>query len=228
MPNFPDKIKIVLPKLLTRHSTLLMMKASVLEENRYIIVKCLTIWISFQVSVCVGSSDQWLCVARLPPSLSEEAFVNLASNYGKVVHHHRLCIYFILYILVYFNLHGDDHCCKESTWSLSRCAPPSWWSASRRAAQRVTGWSSTWATRLRHRRGSWWTTGTWTGSVSRWDLDLWHQFRLWKDVLLLVAFKVDWLNSTHISLKQLHSKCLYVDHLPQVRRFWMFLAKYFG
>ena len=63
------------------------------------------------MSVCVGSSDQWLCVARLPPSLSEEAFVNLASNYGKVVHHHRLCIYHILYILVYFNLHGDDHCC---------------------------------------------------------------------------------------------------------------------
>ena len=37
-----------------------------------------------QVSVCVGSSDQWLCVARLPPSLTEEAFLNLASNYGKV------------------------------------------------------------------------------------------------------------------------------------------------
>ena len=135
-------------------------------------------------------------------------------------------ILYIVYILVYFNLHGDDHCCKESTWCLSRCAPPSWWWASRRAAQRVTGWSSTWATRLRHRRGSWWTTGTWKGSVSRWELDLWHRFPLWKDVPL-VAFKVDWLNSTHISLKQLHSKCLYVDHLPQVRRL-LFLEKYFG
>ena len=34
-----------------------------------------------------------------------------------------------------------------------------------------------------------------------------------------MSSQVDWLNSTHISLKQLHSKCLYVDHLPQVKIF---------
>ncbi len=28
------------------------------------------------------------------------------------------------------------------------------------------------------------------------------------------TLQADWINSTHISLKQLHSKCLYVDRLP--------------
>jgi hypothetical protein len=28
------------------------------------------------------------------------------------------------------------------------------------------------------------------------------------------TLQADWISSTHISLKQLHSKCLYVDHLP--------------
>ena len=37
--------------------------------------------------------------------------------------------------------------------------------------------------------------------------------------LIAMSGQVDWLNSTHISLKQLHSKCLYVDHLPQVTTF---------
>ena len=50
----------------------------------FVFVFVLDWYISSQVSVCVGSSDQWLCVARLPPNLSEEAFLKLASNYGKV------------------------------------------------------------------------------------------------------------------------------------------------
>lgn len=36
------------------------------------------------VSVCVGSSDGWLCVAKLPLDFSEDQFINLAGAYGKV------------------------------------------------------------------------------------------------------------------------------------------------
>jgi hypothetical protein len=41
-------------------------------------------FILLQVSVCVGNSDGWLCVAKLPLDYSEDEFHNLASAYGKV------------------------------------------------------------------------------------------------------------------------------------------------
>ena len=34
--------------------------------------------------MCVGNSDGWLCVAKLPLDYTEEEFHNLASAYGKV------------------------------------------------------------------------------------------------------------------------------------------------
>ncbi len=37
-----------------------------------------------EVSVCVGNSDGWLCVAKLPLSFTEEEFAQLAGAYGKV------------------------------------------------------------------------------------------------------------------------------------------------
>ena len=37
-----------------------------------------------EVSVCVGNSDGWLCVAKLPLELREEEFLRLAEAYGKV------------------------------------------------------------------------------------------------------------------------------------------------
>ena len=37
-----------------------------------------------EVSVCVGSSEGWLCVAKLPLSYTDEEFSNLACAYGKV------------------------------------------------------------------------------------------------------------------------------------------------
>ena len=37
-----------------------------------------------EVSVCVGSSDGWLCVAKLPLGYSDEQFVALAGAYGRV------------------------------------------------------------------------------------------------------------------------------------------------
>ena len=37
-----------------------------------------------EVSVCVGSSDQWLCVARLPLSMTDAELVSLASGYGRL------------------------------------------------------------------------------------------------------------------------------------------------
>lgn len=37
-----------------------------------------------EVSVCVGSSDQWLCIARLPLDYTEDEFTSLVSSYGRV------------------------------------------------------------------------------------------------------------------------------------------------
>ena len=37
-----------------------------------------------EVSVCVGNSDGWICVAKLPLSYSDDDFLNLAGAYGKV------------------------------------------------------------------------------------------------------------------------------------------------
>ena len=37
-----------------------------------------------EVSVCVGSSDGWLCVARLPIDFADDEFEALAASYGKV------------------------------------------------------------------------------------------------------------------------------------------------
>jgi len=37
-----------------------------------------------EVSVCVGNSDGWLCVAKLPLTYSDDDFINLAGAYGKV------------------------------------------------------------------------------------------------------------------------------------------------
>ena len=34
--------------------------------------------------MCVGSSDQWLCVARLPLSMTDAELVSLASGYGRL------------------------------------------------------------------------------------------------------------------------------------------------
>ena len=48
------------------------------ESRRNVFVK------NKEVSVCVGNSDGWLCVAKLPLSYSEEDFVHLAGLYGKV------------------------------------------------------------------------------------------------------------------------------------------------
>ena len=39
---------------------------------------------SKDVSVCVGSSDGWLCVAKLPLDYSDHQFAMLAGAYGKV------------------------------------------------------------------------------------------------------------------------------------------------
>ena len=37
-----------------------------------------------EVSVCVGSSEGWLCLARLPPDTEEEEFRQLVAAYGVV------------------------------------------------------------------------------------------------------------------------------------------------
>ena len=39
---------------------------------------------SKDVSVCVGSSDGWLCVAKLPLDYNDHQFAMLAGAYGKV------------------------------------------------------------------------------------------------------------------------------------------------
>ena len=58
--------------------------------------------------MCVGSSDQWLCVARLPPSLTEEAFLNLASNYGKVCECQPLSTIIVILIVILILTNFND------------------------------------------------------------------------------------------------------------------------
>lgn len=37
-----------------------------------------------EVSVCIGSSDGWLCVAKLPLDYTDDQFMQLAESYGRV------------------------------------------------------------------------------------------------------------------------------------------------
>ncbi len=37
-----------------------------------------------EVSVCVGASEGWLCVAKLPLDYTDEQFERLAAAYGRV------------------------------------------------------------------------------------------------------------------------------------------------
>jgi len=108
-----------------------------------------------EVSVCVGSSDQWVCVARLPLDLSDSEFTTLVSGYGKV----RSC--FLM--------------CSEKT-------------GESKGYGLVKYCSNEAAAQARHLLDG-------------------------RDIRGF-SIQADWLNSTHISFKQLHSKCLYVDNLP--------------
>jgi len=108
-----------------------------------------------EVSVCVGSSDQWVCIARLPLDLSDQEFTSLVSGYGKV----RSC--FLM--------------CSEKT-------------GESKGYGLVKYCSNEAAAQARHLLDG-------------------------RDIRGF-SIQADWLNSTHISFKQLHSKCLYVDNLP--------------
>lgn len=108
-----------------------------------------------EVSVCVGSSDQWVCIARLPLDLSDQEFTTLVSGYGKV----RSC--FLM--------------CSEK-------------SGESKGYGLVKYCSNEAAAQARHLLDG-------------------------RDIRGF-SIQADWLNSTHISFKQLHSKCLYVDNLP--------------
>ena len=48
--------------------------------SKHIFVTIIIIIVLQEVSVCVGSSDQWLCVARLPLSYTEASFSTLVSG----------------------------------------------------------------------------------------------------------------------------------------------------
>merc|ERR1719483_299166 len=108
-----------------------------------------------EVSVCVGSSDQWVCIARLPLDLSDQEFTTLVSGYGKV----RSC--FLM--------------CSEKT-------------GESKGYGLVKYCSNEAAAQARHLLDG-------------------------RDIRGF-SIQADWLNSTHISFKQLHSKCLYVDNIP--------------
>ena len=108
-----------------------------------------------EVSVCVGSSDQWLCIARLPLEFSEDEFTSLVSNYGRVKASFLVC---------------SETTGESKGYGLVK------YQTNEAAAQ------------AKHLLNG-------------------------KDVQCSTV-QVDWLNSTHISYTQLHSKCLYVDNLP--------------
>jgi len=105
--------------------------------------------------VCVGSSDQWVCIARLPLDFSDQEFTTLVSGYGAV----RSCF------LMCSEVSGES----KGYGLVKYCSNE----AAAQARHLLDG---------RDIRG--------------------------------FSIQADWLNSTHISFKQLHSKCLYVDNLP--------------
>lgn len=115
-----------------------------------------------EVSVCVGNSDGWLCVAKLPMSYTDEEFFNLAAAYGKV---------------------------REAFLMISERTGES------KGYGLIKYVSSEAAAQARHLLDG--------RSVT--DRENLH------DVYKLDC---DWLNSSHISFANLHSKALYVDHLP--------------
>ena len=118
-----------------------------------------------EVSVCVGNSDGWLCVAKLPLSYTDEEFFNLASAYGKVRE---------AFLVV------SERTAESKGYGLIKYV------------------SSEAAAQARHLLdGRTVTAG--------------HRADNPHDVYKLDC---DWLNSSHISYRGLHSKALYVDHLP--------------
>ena len=113
-----------------------------------------------EVSVCVGNSDGWLCVAKLPLTYTDEEFFNLASAYGKV---------------------------REAFLMVSQRTGES------KGYGLIKYVSSEAAAQARHLLDGRIVT---SGGHDVYKLDC------------------DWLNSSHISFGSLHSKALYVDHLP--------------
>ncbi|QQP39030.1 Uncharacterized protein FKW44_019784, partial [Caligus rogercresseyi] len=110
-----------------------------------------------EVSVCIGASDGWLCLAKLPMSLSEPAFQILVASYGKV---------------------------KEAFLMISERTGES------KGYGLIKYMSSDAAAQAKH-------------LLDGRELEAGH------------VLDCDWLNSGRITLVSLHSKCLYVNHLPQ-------------
>ncbi|CAB4069220.1 unnamed protein product [Lepeophtheirus salmonis] len=108
-----------------------------------------------EVSVCIGGSDGWLCVAKLPNTLTESSFQSLAASYGKV---------------------------KEAFLMISE----------------KTGESKDY------------------GLIKYMSSDAAAQARHLLDNREIDSYTIDcdWLNSGRITFASLHSKCLYVNHLP--------------
>ena len=126
----------------------------------------------------MGSSDGWLCVAKLPLSYTDEEFFNLASAYGKV----REAF-----------LMASERTGESKGYGLIKYV------------------SSEAAAQARHLLDG--------RTVPGGPRDNPH------DVYKLDC---DWLNSSHISFASLHSKALYVDHLPPNFRDLTEFRKLFG
>lgn len=125
-----------------------------------------------EVSVCVGNSDGWLCVAKLPLTYTDEEFFNLASAYGKV---------------------------REAFLMVSQRTGES------KGYGLIKYVSSEAAAQARHLLDGRIVT---SGGHDVYKLDC------------------DWLNSSHISFGSLHSKALYVDHLPPNFRYDFLLVNF--
>ena len=115
-----------------------------------------------EVSVCVGSSDGWLCVAKLPLDYPDDEFVNLAGAYGKV---------------------------REAFLMISERTGQS------KGYGLIKYVSSDAAAQARHLLDGRTVTCP-------------------KNPHLTYSLDCDWLNSSHISFKSLHSKALVVNCLP--------------
>ena len=128
-----------------------------------------------EVSVCVGNSDGWLCVAKLPLHYDDARFQELADAYGMV----KTAFVMISEVT---GMYADNYISHRRWINLTMLLGEGKgygfikYSTSEAAAQ------------ARHLLN--------TRSIGNYHLDC------------------DWLNSSHISFKSLHSKALRIDGLP--------------
>ena len=146
-----------------------------------------------EVSVCVGNSDGWLCVAKLPLTYTDDDFVNLAGAYGKVREA----------FLMISEKSGRSQSKQHTFTQMLHHASRSRWSKTlfllsigdSKGYGLIKYVSSDAAAQARHLLDGRTVTCP-------------------KYPHMSYSLDCDWLNSSHITFKSLHSKVLLINRLP--------------